>query len=95
MSVQKWGVTHHISVFSVFSACDTEKTEKTGVFMPLCGFFATRPRAWLPEKETPPWGDMAATSGAESGGVTLDSNYIIPQKPYCNAIRCENANASG
>jgi len=76
MSVQKWGVIQHTSVFSVFSACDTEETEETGVFVSICvtlrGFSSLR-CARLPEMATPPWGDMAAAGALESGAVTLDS----------------------
>ena len=63
--------------------------------MLLCGVFATRPCARLPENATPPWGDMAAARATESARVTLDSNYIIPQKTYCNAKGLKNVNARG
>lgn len=57
--------------------------------MLLCGVFATRPRAWLPEKATPPWGCMAAAGATESGAVTLDSNYMIARKTYCGTSWCQ------
>jgi len=80
MSVQKRGVTQHTLVSFVFLACDAKKTRKTRVCPSLCGVFVTRPPAGLPEKATPPWGDMAAAGTTESGAVTLDSNYMIAQK---------------
>lgn len=95
MNVQKWCVTHHISVFSVFSACDAEETEKTEVFVSFCGVFRHSAARAVARKSNGAMGVHGAGASDGIGGVTLDSNYIIPQKPYCNAIRCENANASG